>query len=138
MNTHRIEERRNYLGMVNVVTSERKILVNLDNSYKRLGDCYKNRLLYVNKNLGNTEEISIMILNLTNLEIEEIVKLNEFKFDDIRNPVFYDEAKIFFIGSNYVSKNKFDEDVYLLDISTKELKQITFTKNIKDNLTYIR
>jgi len=137
-NTYNIKEKRNFIGMVNVGTGEKKILVNLDNSYKRLGDCYKNRLLYVNKNFDGPDETSIIILDLGNLENEEIVKLDEFKFDEIRDPVFYDETKIFFIGSNFVSKNKFDEDVYLFDISTKELKQITFTKNIKDNLSYIR
>ena len=131
------KDNRNFVATVNLSSKERQIILDLNNSRKYLGDCLGNQLIYISETIPDGE-YSLMIMDLLTAENQEVTKLNRFGFDEITEPVFYDEANIFLICSNRISSNRADEDVYMLDLNTLNLKQITFTHNIKEELTYIR
>ena len=57
-------------------------------------------------------------------------------FEEIKTPVFKDENTIFFIGCKDVGKDDFYEDIYEMNLTTKETTQITFTNNEKEHLRY--
>ncbi|MEJ2195433.1 MAG: hypothetical protein P8X73_11330 [Ignavibacteriaceae bacterium] len=134
---HTLRDNRNFVATVNLSSKERQIILDFNNSRKYLGDCLENQLIYINETIPGSE-FSLMIMDLLTAENREVTKLNRFGFDEITEPVFYDETNIFLICSNRISSNRADEDVYMLDLNTLNLKQITFTHNIKEELTYIR
>ncbi|MGD8306780.1 MAG: hypothetical protein PVF17_09015 [Ignavibacteria bacterium] len=132
-----VKDRRNFIATINLATKEKLIIVDYENSNKTLGDCLGSRLVYIEEVVPSGRK-NLMIIDLITFELWEITDLDIFGFDAIREPVFYDKLNVFLICSNYISPDKFDEDIYLLHLQTLELKQITFTHYIKAELSYIR
>ncbi|MCB0747939.1 MAG: hypothetical protein KDC90_10805 [Ignavibacteriae bacterium] len=132
------KEKTNYIAKLDIETKRITKYVQEKNIENNLGDVKFNKIVFVTRDFNHSDVISdLFIYNITNNEKRKIVGIKELGFREIKYPVFKNENFIYFIGSKEsTNPDTFDEDIYLLNLNTKEMKQITFTGNIKDNLRY--
>ena len=136
----KLKNRTKYIGLLNITTKKKKILVIEKNIENELGDYKFNKIVFTSKKWNQEpNQASLFIYNISTDKKHRIASVSELGFREIKYPVFKDETSIYFIGSkDSPNPDTFDEDIYLLNIKTKEMKQITFTHNIKDNLRYYK
>jgi len=134
----KIKNRTDYIALYNIHTKEKKILIMEKDKEKELGDYKYGKIVFTSKRWD--EDVSnavIFVYDISKKENIRIAGVKELGFREIKFPVFKNENSIYFIGSKESKKpDTFDEDIYLLNLQTKEMKQITFTHNIKDNLRH--
>lgn len=134
------KEKTNYIAKLEINTKGVIKFIQEKNFENNLGDVKYNKIVYVSRNFNHSGVISeLYIYDIMNDKIRKIAGVEELGFREIKNPVFENENFIYFIGSKEsINPDTFEEEVYLLNLNTKEMKQITFTENIKDNLRYYK
>ena len=126
----------NHISILDIKTKDVKNIIHIQGMKNNLGDFKYGKLLYISETADNNDESNIYILNTKVDEKKEIGSVQEMGFEEIKAPVFKDEYTIFFIGCKDVGKDDFYEDIYEMNLTTKEITQITFTNNEKKRLKY--
>jgi Tol biopolymer transport system component len=129
--------RTKYLGIINVHTGEIRKFLQVKDIEFDLGDYKYDKLVFIGNVWNQPEKAKLYTFDTLKSEHNEIADVSELGFNEIKYPVFKNKDYIYFIGSKEsIKADTFDEDIYLMNLNTKEIEQITFTHNIKDNLRY--
>ena len=125
-----------YIGTIDLKENKSSKLLEFENYNLKLGDYQDMKLLYIKQNIINLKIESMNIYDFKDESEIYSIKLDEIGFSEIKSPVIRDNKSIFFIGKIFKGENIFIEDIYMLDLVTGNLQQISFDGNIKDYLSY--
>lgn len=124
------------VGSINIEKKANYILLSEKLQQYTLGDLKDNKLLYL-KRAENEKYNTIYSYDLIEKKESAIISLQD-KFQEIKSPVFDNSGGIYFIGNKAKEESEFNEDIYYYNTETKQLRQITFSSNIKEGLTFYK
>lgn len=124
---------------MDITNNDVEILIKKNGSIIWLCDIQQDKILYLSKDTVDYRPTYLRIYDL--IEKKDIYEVTnkELNFLEITNPVFGKNTdEIYMVGRIKDNNREYNEDVYLLDTSTRKIKRITETFNIKENLVYCR
>lgn len=124
--------------VIDILEKSSREVIKKDSTQNTIGDIKQNKILYVSRNSSYASDHFIKILDVsTNNELFSS-DMNEFGFKEIKSPVFESNDIIYFIGNPKQFEGATGDDIYRMNILTKEIERVTHTKLMKDDLRFIK
>ena len=124
--------------MVNILEKSSQELIKKDSTENTIGDFKQNKILYVSRNSAYASDHFIKILDVSTHNELFSSNMNEFGFKEIKSPVFESNDMIYFIGNPKQFEGATGDDIYKMNLVTKKIERVTYTKLMKDDLSFIK